>query len=478
MSKRFRQPAVGLVALLPSIVLATSLLRLSEAHAQSYTVNTPKLTDAQVGQLQSKVANIMRQTGAPSAADLKALDDYFLGYFFDDMTNASPAKLGQLAETRRKLFQQYLTAAKNAAARDHVANLTLRKVGTFVVGSYHPAVRYNSALILGQLDQAPATGGGPAPMPDATKALTMLLELPDYKGVPIPSSIRMAALIGLERHTRLGVDPQYTERITTEALEIANRQEPPADLSADVNNWMRCQAARVLANQFKNGLTAPVHQVLVTLVGTDQMSVDDRTRVAEMLVSTMYTGGQGVNVEEMATAVGALAKAVLADERDKAEDYEKEIMGNPGAFVGGGGGFGDSGGYGRSGYGPPGGRGGYGREGGGYTAPEEPQGPRYERRRMLERVLAVMSAASAIGAAGPDDLKQRMTALVDSLKDGADAASNDDTAELAVTEKVKELADEVGAMIDGWAAAGAAPAEGGAEPAGNGADAEGAEFGA
>ena len=119
---------------------------------------------------------------------------------------------------------------------------------------------------------------------------------------------------------------------------------------------MRSQAARVLANQFAKGFTAPVHQAFVALIGSADVNLDERCRVAEMLVPTMYAGAQGVDPSQMADALGALAKAVMAAERKEAEDYQEAMVGGSGGFSSGDGGRSYSGRFGRDDGGGSGGR--------------------------------------------------------------------------------------------------------------------------
>jgi hypothetical protein len=70
-------------------------------------------------------------------------------------------------------------------------------------GNYHPAVRYNAALILGQLDAQP----GAKPLPAGTEAILAFLENDQFNNVPVPTAVQIAALVSLHRHARLGVDP-------------------------------------------------------------------------------------------------------------------------------------------------------------------------------------------------------------------------------------------------------------------------------
>jgi hypothetical protein len=418
--------------------------------AHAYKVLKPTKTEREAKALESKVRGILRQTTAPPAGDT-TLKDYFVGWYFPTMTSDAPERLGALAEDRTKLFIQFINTAKNQASRDALLALTQQAASSIAAGDYHPAVRYNATLILGQLDQSLPGGAGaapPKPVAGATNALTALLQLDEVKGVPVTSAVKIAALVGLERQTRLGVDPQFTDKLANAALAIAQRESPPDDINAEVNNWMRSSAARVLANMYAKGLTPPVHQTLVALIGGTELGLDDRCRVAEAIVPTMYARVEGIDPEEMALAIGKLAKAVLAEERKKAQDYQNEMVGNPGGFGGagfGGGGFGGRGGF----------------EGGGFMGqPMQDDGPHFERRRFLDRVMAVHKAADAMIGAGSNELKVRVTELATAIKTTADQVSNDKVNEVKVANLVIALARDVTAMVNGWAND-AAPAGGG-----------------
>jgi hypothetical protein len=445
-------------------VVGLVLTAAGPAVAQQYKQDKARITPTEAGQLRSKVSSAVRRPTPPTAADAKLIDDYFTGYYFPMMTGSSPAQLANLAAARKILFDQNINAKGSKEVRDQLIAITLKQAQLQSIGNYHPAVRYNAALILGKLDQAAAAGdAGPKPIPAATNSLIVLLEMDEFQGVPISSAVKIASLVGLERHARLGVDAQFVDKLTTNTLKIANRTEPPADIDAAVNNWMRRLAATVLANQYKAGLTPPVHEALANLIGGAELGLDDRCRVARLLVPTMYTGGQGVDAGEMAMAVGKLAKAVLAEERRKAQEYENAMVEDQnfgGGFGGGrggrGGGFGGGGGRG-GGFG--GGRGGGGRGGGGFMEMPEETGPKFERRRLLDRLMAVYTAADALAnGGGSDELKQRVTQLVDEIKQGADKAAAKDTTELALAEYVVDLYGNVNRIVNGWNAAEEAPA--------------------
>lgn len=460
-------------ALLTAAFAVAAITAASRAVAQ-YDSIAPQINAAQAAQLVAKVTSVMR---APQAApaDLKVIDEYFIKYFFPMMTSDDPEQLAALIENKEKLLRQFINIrGVTPAAQKYLIDRTaavMRAVASGAKGkNYHPAVRYNAALILGQLDQAAAAGGNPpVPLAAATGDLLGLLE-----GETIPTPVKVAALVGLERHTRFGADAQYADRIAKSVLAIATSKKAPEDASTGAFDWTRCLAARVLVNQFaKGGMTAPVHNALVELIGSKQLNMDDRCKVAEALSATMYEGAQGVDAEPMVRALGQLAQDVLATEGKDAQKYIDAMLGGGAAFsipMEGGRGGGGGGGI----YGGRGGGGGYGRggelggRGGGFggefdpTAMEAEQGPRYERRRLLDRILAICAGGRATSGGASDEVKQQIDALVTPLQDTADFAASKDAGDAEVTDMVVELATEVNRVVGSWGGA-AEPAAAAAE---------------
>jgi hypothetical protein len=176
----------------------------------------------------------------------------------------------------------------------------------------------------------------------------------------------------------------------------------------------------------------------------------------------MFQGAQGLDLDSMALALGELAKEVFAVENKSAQEYIDKIVGDPSLAGGGAGGFG-RGGFGGGEYG---GRGMYGRGGGemggGYSDfMVEDTTPHYEKRRMIDRALAIASGADAVAAAGSDELKERLTEFATAIRGVAETAASTEE-EMAVSREVVTLAQDIDRMVAAWVPAGAAaPAEGG-----------------
>ena len=417
------------------------------ADAQSYRALKPAPV-AQARALTGRVSTTLRSASDPSAEDLKVLDEYFMKYFFPSMTvHQPPETLGQLGTSREWLFTRYINIAKSQGARDHLTSNTLKAMGAIAKGAYHPAVRYNAALIVGQLDQTPGT-----PLPAATEVLISLLESDEINKVPVPTALKVAAIIGLQRRLN-GLEPALAERVAKAATAIALRKETPEDATPEVYGWVRRNAAKLLTAQVAKGMTPEVHQTMVTLISDKSIDLDDRCNIAQLLKPDMYKTAEGLDVESMTIALGDLAKQVLTLEAKDAKKYEDELFqGGAGFGPGGGGGGIPMGRGGERGMGP-------GGFGGGMGLTPEEMGPNYERRRMIDRLLAIADGASAVAAGGSDESKAKLGELVVALRGVAEPAAEEKALLETIAPAVQDLSVDVNKLVATWIPAAAADDE-------------------
>jgi hypothetical protein len=447
----------GVAAGSSSLVAAAVILLAAQpsVFGQGYKHIPPSLNNAEQRALAPKVGTALNAASL-GAEQTKIVDDYFKKYYFPMMTSTSPAALGQLAEMRKNLFVRYLDRAGSAATFDYLNSLTFNAMVAVAIGDFHPAVRYNAALVLGQLgDKSLKLSGGAAPKPLAkgTDALLKLLESEEFKGVAVPSSVRVAALVGLERHTRLGLDPQLADRVRKATLTIALRPDAPADVNDNVYGWMRAQAVQALANLEAKGLTKPTADALAKLLVDEKIDLDRRCDMARAVTAPMLAGAQGVDAAALVTALGQLADQSLADEVEPAEKYQEEIVSDPSAMAmpgRGGGEFGGGRGYGGGRGGEFGG--GFGGGFGGMMGSGVEEGPRYEKRRMLQRVKVLIEASEALKSAASlkAEDKKRLDDLQSPLKTLFAEAAKKNAVDPDVTEAVLQAAHTIADVVAGW----------------------------
>jgi uncharacterized membrane protein YgcG len=379
-------------------------------------------------------------------------EKYLKNYYFPSMTLYSAEALKNLGKSRETLFK-LLPQVTNAGARDLITEIIFTYSRGLARGNFHPSVRYNAVLMLGDLDQQLASGGNPpVPLAKATTELLDLIEQSQFNKIPVPESVKLGALVGLERHARYGIDPALKDRLTKAMLTVM-ASPTPEDVDKDVHDWIRSSAARVLANQYKEGPTKEIQAALTAVIGDRKMELDERCVTAGALAKITYPAGADIDGDATVNALGQLTYDVITEGAKLAEEYQKEALQgadfssmSPGRG-GGGGGYGrGGGGYGRGGGEYGGGRGGYGGSYGG----EEETGPRFERRQVFARLHDVAKGANSLKAGLGDEAKGRVDALIAALGPAIQVMENNKATEVEVSDEVISLQTTLTELLNGW----------------------------
>lgn len=413
------------------------------ASAQNYKTIPLSLEKDELNRTKIATATALRNPAGLGAAE-KDVDTYLKKVYFAQMTQFSDAALAELGPSRERIFKQLIPQAGNASTQQYLIDLTFNVARVLARDNYHPAVRYNAVLMLGDLDQQLASGTNPpVPHAKATAELLELIEQEQFNKIPVPESVKLGALIGLERHTRYGIDPSLSERVSQAMLKVM-ASPTPEDVEKDVHDWVRSTAALVLANQSKAGPTKEVQAALTALIADKKMNLDDRCVVAGALGRITYPAGSDIAGEADANAVGQLTYDVIAEGAKLAEAYQKEAL--EGADFssmqsGRGGGYGRGGGE----YGYGGGRGGYGGYGG-----QEEMGPRFERRQVFARLFDIAKGSRALKAGVDDESKARLEALVAAMGPAIQVMENSKATEVEVSDEVIALETALADLLKGW----------------------------
>lgn len=409
----------GVVAFALALVAVTATVS-----AKQYKTIAPKMDLKASRVLKGQVSGAMRNQAAFAAGGKESIDRYFKTYYFPKMTQETPGSLAGLGKKREDLVK-LLRGATVPAAQKHLTELTMGVMRTLSRDNYHPAVRYNAALILGMLDQKYASGGAnPAPpvvLPAGTNELLELLEKNEFNGVQVHPSVKVGALEGLERHARFGLDAQYTDRVTKAALAVLAQEPTDTEVDADVSHWIQCQAASVLAVQFKDGPNAEVHAALTKLIANDKMSLEDRCCVVGLLKNMKYAGAADADIVSTLLPLGILTQAVVAEGAEKAEEYVELRRGNAPA----------------------------GRRASSFRRRGE-EGPKFERRELLSRLFSITKGAGSLSKGLPEAEKQKIQSLTDLLKPVIIKSLDKKTGDLDVTGEVIKLDRAISTIVANW----------------------------
>jgi hypothetical protein len=305
------------------------------------------------------VRNILNGRAGLEGDNGKDFDEYFRRQVFAKMTLLS--ELGKIAERRQDFFKSsFQMANPPAPVHDRLVQLTFSTMQAIAINArFHPYVRYNAMLMIGELNEVESTGFGgnrrpPVPLPAAVNF--MLTQLNDPKQI---DEVRMAALVGMLRHAQIGRlgqqmnvsgggTPQERQanlqRILAAASQVAEEKDPPAGRSIEGHTWMRRRAIDIF--MVLGASTPQVASVLEEIVADTTAPVSLRCTAAEAIGKMPTSGGQqGFDATKTAQDLAAIAIEVCQAELDwwkteKEREQEKKsrttAMGGAGMYGMGG----------------------------------------------------------------------------------------------------------------------------------------------
>ena len=200
----------------------------------------------------------------------KYFDGWYERWLFPLMTQIEPVvskngekitvrPLAEIPLRRQELYRDF-RSCKVPAVHKHLNSLTLSMMLTIVRpdedGTFHPAVRHNAMLIIGDLNEREGSsiGSNRGPPDPYAAALPILLE--EVVNPKRIDAVRSAALVGLLRHAKMDRfrDPQQRwnqavrAKIFESVMPLASSQQPPEGRSLAGHTWMRRRAVEILGN--------------------------------------------------------------------------------------------------------------------------------------------------------------------------------------------------------------------------------------
>ncbi len=206
------------------------------------------------------------------------------------------------------------TGGRPAAVHDHLSALALKYLSGLARGNFHPAVRVNAVLMIGELNVVEASRPSDLPtvLPEALPVLLRTVADPQQL-----DAVKVAALVGIAHHARLGGITSAEDRaaVTRAMLALAGAKGA-AGRSAAGHAWMRAQAVEVLGKLKSVGAAGEVPGALAGIVAEKGLPFSTRCAAAEALGQLNYRASSGLNASQLAAALGQLAEEVCAAEAE------------------------------------------------------------------------------------------------------------------------------------------------------------------
>lgn len=324
----FRQDKRSLHVVRPVARIAGACLVLiaivSAAAAQQYQSDD---VDENAGKLKLTAEQCVKNP-ARFNQDKARFIEFFDKYYFPAMTRFSPDDLSQMGRMHDDLFGRFLWATTDENLQRELTQMALTKLRPVWQNKgkdYHPAVRYNAILIIGKLDAVyPTAGQAEVPLKEATADFTLIVNAA-AEGKRVPPFLVVGALIGLQRHAKLAdkLDRATAESIPAAVLKLSGKEVSLPEADAKVIEWIRTQAAAILARLGNPGANGEVVASLSNMIAgetTPKMSLDGRVQVAAMLKQVKLEGAK-IDAEATADALLNLALAVAEDEAKEAKSF-------------------------------------------------------------------------------------------------------------------------------------------------------------
>ncbi len=227
----------------------------------------------------------------------------------------------QLVELRKKLRQALISAGRspNTQVHERLNAIVLDFMNALAndrhptenrAAKFHPIVRLNAMLMIGELNEVEPPARAAQPMPDALPVLMKNAE--DPKQI---EAVKIAAVVGILRHLALGAVAE-PEQKQIAALMLKLLKSPlPEGQSADGHAWLQTQAGEVLRRLNSSGSVGPGGEIaaaLAAVVGDKRAPLNSRCDAARQL--GRLTFAKGPYIGDCAIALGRVARDCAAAE--------------------------------------------------------------------------------------------------------------------------------------------------------------------
>ena len=261
----------------------------------------------------SKIRAILRD-GKFADPQVKAdFDTFYTGYFLSRWS--LQGDVTKLIKYRQDLSSHFRTAIPGEV-HDHLARLVLDFLTKLAGGDYHPAVRINAVLAIGELNSVEQSGNDKAvPLPEALDVLIAAVE-----SKKLSEGLRAAAMVGILRHASAGISGGEARKKVNDVMLRLATADVPSGSALSGRAWMVAQAAETLGDLHAVGENNDVFTALLKIVANAKLPFLVRCAAADALGKLDYSSAGGINPVETAAALGQLAIDACKDGLETTKD--------------------------------------------------------------------------------------------------------------------------------------------------------------
>jgi hypothetical protein len=186
-------------------------------------------------------------------------------------------------------------------ARDYLNQITLSRMTTIAAGNYHPHARYNAMLLIAELNSDEVNE---VPYPEALRIMVSAASSSNTLEV-----VRVAALIGIVRHAKAGINPDWQRPLAMYLTKIITNGQPRADSSRAGHDWIRRRALEALTAMYAKNppQDGTFLELLNTVLQDKDSTMELRADAIESLLSVKAVAPQKFDADKMAAGIGQVA---------------------------------------------------------------------------------------------------------------------------------------------------------------------------
>lgn len=279
----------------------------------------------------------------PYAANADKFTYYYDKYFFPGFSQVE--QLNKLPEKRQELIEDLRKAINAKDVHDFLLAKAQYYMKGFITAprNFHPAVRFNAMLVIGDLnaDEKGIRNGVPQNFPNPLpSALDFMLQ--EYQKPTQLDGVKLAALIGILRHAQLDwgrvdankIPPATRQQIAQLMLALINAKQPPAGRKPEGHVWMQRRAVEIVAALGLVGTNDPVNQAISGLVRDHNADLSLRLTAAEALgkIYVKPPAKSTIDPAKESLQLAALLVETCRQEIDRIDAWQKKknpLFGDP-----------------------------------------------------------------------------------------------------------------------------------------------------
>jgi len=326
---------VGLLAL----VVACSAQPLWAQQYKTHAITAPEIDPdsndpavrIQYNQALNEVKSLLRDKSLNDAGRQK-MRRFFRDAYLKSWT--SPKNWATVGDKRREFFRNFYGPFNtNPDGRKLVNEIMLEFMREYVKPEYHPVLRYNAVLILGDLrakESAIGSQDAAEPYPEATPILLSLIEDPKQS-----DAIKVGAWVGMLNRSRLygpnlgNMPDAEKKRVITQVTTMLSSDTPPEGMSQVAFDWIQKRAVDVAAAMGNSGENGSIAKALDKIIANEEADMSLRSMAMAARGELKYDEAASTEIDALkqATIVGKIAVATVGEDlknfQTKLENYQK-----------------------------------------------------------------------------------------------------------------------------------------------------------